>query len=631
MPKDFENINVVVIEDHRGIAKAVADRIATLINENNAQGKNTVLGLATGSTPVGIYRELIQQHREEGLDFSRVVTFNLDEYYPMDPDSIQSYHRYMRENFFDHINILKENIHIPRGDIPEEEVEEYCRDYEEKIAEAGGMDLQILGIGRTGHIGFNEPGSDRDSRTRLIFLDTFTRRDAASDFFGEDNVPLKAITMGVATILEAREIALIALGERKAPVIKKAVEGEVDPRVAASYLQDHPDATVFLDPATAAELTRYKTPWLMGAVDWEPQLELEAVIWLSEQTGKSILRLEADDYREHRLSSLMARWGTAAPLNGEVFNTLISKISGKSKLPQGKRILVFSPHPDDDVIAMGGILHKLHQNGNDIVVAYQTSGNIAVFDHEVRRYLDFIQRAEAFLGIAEEDSSGVVDRIETFLVSKQPGQVDIPEVQSLKKAIREAEAVSAIETLGLKRDQARFLNLPFYQTGKVRKDPIGEEDIEITLNLLEEFRPEMVFAAGDMSDPHGTHRMCMEAVEAALGRYSGPLPEVWKYRGAWEEWPVSKASVLVPLSEEELRLKILAIFKHESQKDKALFPGPEDREFWQRVEDRNKGLAVILERLGLPAYYAIETYVVELDGNQVDNPVKPTSALARDN
>ena len=630
MPKNFENINVVVFDDHEDIAGAVANRIATLINENNARGKNTVLGLATGSTPLGIYRGLIQQHREEGLDFSRVVTFNLDEYYPMDPDSIQSYQRYMRENFFDHINIQKENIHIPRGDIPEEEVEEYCRDYEEKIAEAGGIDLQILGIGRTGHIGFNEPGSDRDSRTRLIFLDTFTRRDAASDFFGEDNVPFKAITMGVATILEAREIALIALGERKAPVIKKAVEEAVDPRVAASYLQDHPDATVFLDPATAAELTRYKTPWLMGAVDWEPQLELEAVIWLSEQTGKSILRLEADDYREHRLSSLMARWGTAAPLNGEVFNTLISKISGKSKLPQGKRILVFSPHPDDDVIAMGGILHKLHQNGNEIVVAYQTSGNIAVFDHEVRRYLDFIQRAEALLGVSEEDSSGIVDRIETFLVSKQPGQVDIPEVQSLKRAIREAEAVSAIETLGLKRDQARFLNLPFYRTGKVRKDPIGEEDIEITLNLLEEFRPEMVFAAGDMSDPHGTHRMCMEAIESALDRYSGPSPEVWKYRGAWEEWPVSKASVLVPLSEEELRLKILAIFKHESQKDKALFPGPEDREFWQRVEDRNRGLAVILERLGLPAYYAIETYVVELDGNQVDNPVKPTSALARD-
>lgn len=631
MPKNFENINIVVFDDHKDIARAVANRIATLINEKNAQGKNTVLGLATGSTPLDIYRELIQQHREEGLDFSRVVTFNLDEYYPMDPDSIHSYYRYMRENFFDYINIQKENIHIPRGDIPEEEVEDHCRDYEEKIAEAGGIDLQILGIGRTGHIGFNEPGSARDSRTRLIFIDTITRKDAASDFFGEDNVPMKGITMGVATIMEAREISLIALGELKAAVIKKTVEGDVDPQVAASYLQEHPDATIFLEPATAAELTRYKTPWLLGVVDWNPQRELEAVIWLSEQVNKSILRLETKDYRDHHLSSLIARWGTAAPLNGEVFNALISKIRGRSKLPQAKRILVFSPHPDDDVIAMGGILHKLHQNDNEIVVAYQTSGNIAVFDHEVRRYLDFIQRAKALLNVPEEGVDRIFDRIETFLASKQPGDVDILEVQSLKKAIREAEAVSAIETLGLRREQARFLNLPFYQTGKVRKDPIGVEDVEITLDLMKEVRPEIIFAAGDMSDPHGTHRMCMEAIELALERYTGPAPEVWKYRGAWEEWPVGRASILVPLSEEELRLKILAIFKHQSQKDKAPFPGPEEREFWQQVEDRNKGLAQILERLGLPAYYAIETYVVEQEGRQVYNPIVSTSALASDN
>lgn len=631
MPKNFENINMVVFDDHKDIARAVANRIATLINEKNAQGKNTVLGLATGSTPLGIYRELIQQHREEGLDFSRVVTFNLDEYYPMDPDSIHSYYRYMRENFFDYINIQKENIHIPRGDIPEEEVEDHCRDYEEKIAEAGGIDLQILGIGRTGHIGFNEPGSARDSRTRLIFIDTITRKDAASDFFGEDNVPMKGITMGVATIMEAREISLIALGELKAAVIKKTVEGDVDPQVAASYLQEHPDATIFLEPATAAELTRYNTPWLLGVVDWNPQRELEAVIWLSEQVNKSILRLETKDYRDHHLSSLIARWGTAAPLNGEVFNALISKIRGRSKLPQEKRILVFSPHPDDDVIAMGGILHKLHQNDNEIVVAYQTSGNIAVFDHEVRRYLDFIQRAKALLNVPEEGVDRIFDRIETFLASKQPGDVDILEVQSLKKAIREAEAVSAIETLGLRREQAKFLNLPFYQTGKVRKDPIGVEDVEITLDLMKEVRPEIIFAAGDISDPHGTHRMCMEAIELALERYTGPAPEVWKYRGAWEEWPVGRASILVPLSEEELRLKILAIFKHQSQKDKAPFPGPEEREFWQQVEDRNKGLAQILERLGLPAYYAIETYVVEQEGRQVYNPIVSTSALASDN
>jgi len=548
----------------------------------------------------------------------------------MDPGSIHSYHRFMHENFFDHINIRKENIHLPLGDVPETKIEEYCRQYEEMIIAAGGIDLQILGIGRTGHIGFNEPGSERDSRTGLVYLDTITRKDAASDFFGENNVPLQAITMGVATIMEAREIALVVLGERKAQVIRKAIEGEVDPRVVASYLQDHPNVTIYLDPPTAAELTRYKAPWLMGTVEWDPQLELEAVMWLSEQTGKSVLRLEIDDYREHHLSSLMASWGSAAPLNGEAFNTLISKISGKSKLPTDKRILIFSPHPDDDVIAMGGILNKLQQNGNEIIVAYQTSGNIAVFDHEVRRYLDFMARVDKIVDREQKSSNEVIELVRSSLASKQPGEVDIPEVQILKKAIREAEAVSAIETLGLGREQARFLDLPFYQTGKVRKDPIDEDDVQIVLDLLEEFKPEMIFAAGDMSDPHGTHRMCLEAIEAALEQYSGPSPEVWKYRGAWDEWPVNKANVLIPLSEEELRLKIMAIFKHESQKDKAPFPGPEETEFWQRVEDRNMGLALVLERLGLPAYYAIETYVVERDGEMVENPVRPTSALARD-
>ncbi len=628
MLRQKEKIPVVVIDDHHGITRALADRIATLISDHNAGGKATVLGLATGSTPLGIYRELIRRHREEGLDFSRVVTFNLDEYYPMDPASIHSYTRYMWENLFAHINIEPGNVHLPRGDIPEEEVEEFCRGYEETIAAAGGIDFQILGIGRTGHIGFNEPGSGRDSRTRLIYLDTVTRRDTASDFFGEDNVPLKALTMGVATILEAREIALIALGEHKAAVIRRAVEGPVDPEVAASYLQEHPRATVYLDPPTAAELTRFRTPWLVGAVEWTPELETEAVIWLSRKTEKSILRLETRDYRENHLSSLAARWGSAAPLNGEIFNRLIAKIRGRSKLPTEHRILVFSPHPDDDVISMGGILHKLQQNANEITVAYQTSGNIAVFDHEVRRYLDFIRRTEGVLGIPSDRPEGTITRIEAFLDAKSPGEVDIDEVLQIKKAIRESEAVSAIQTLGLSREQARFLNLPFYRTGQVRKDPIGVEDIRIVHELIEEVRPQIIFAAGDMSDPHGTHRMCLEAIHEALVPYDGPDPEIWLYRGAWEEWPLGRASVLVPLSDEELNLKILAIFKHESQKDKAPFPGPEDREFWQRVQERNRGAAVGLERLGLPAYYALETYVVLQSGRRLVNPPVSTAELA---
>jgi glucosamine-6-phosphate deaminase len=622
-----ERIRTIVIEDYEHLGEVVAARIASLIEANDASSRPAVLGFATGSTPLDVYRELIRLHREKGLSFRRVVSFNLDEYYPMDPESLHSYHRYMWENFFAHVDIDPANVHIPRGDIPENEIEAHCHDYERAIERAGGIDIQLLGIGRTGHIGFNEPGSGRDSRTRLVYLDTVTRRDAAADFFGEDNVPLKAITMGVATILDAREVILMATGEHKARILRRAIEGPVDPDVAATYLQEHPHATIYLDLPAAAELTRIKTPWLLGEVAWTRQLEIEAVVWLSEQAGKSILRLTTQDYRDHHLSSLVARYGSAGPINGEVFNALISKIRGKSKLPSDKRIVVFSPHPDDDVISMGGILRKLHLNENAITVAYQTSGNIAVFDYEVRRYFDWMRRIERSFALDGAPLEALANRIEAFLAAKSPGQVDILEVQEIKRAIRESEAVAALETLGMRGEQARFLNLPFYQTGRVKKDPIGERDIEIVRELLEEVRPEIVFAAGDLSDPHGTHRMCLDAIRAALDSYSGAPPEVWLYRGAWEEWPVSQASVLVPLSEDELRYKILAIFKHESQKDKAPFPGPDEREFSQRVEERNRGTAAALERLGLPAYFALEAYVVEREGARIEPPPVPTSSI----
>jgi glucosamine-6-phosphate deaminase len=616
-----------VIAEYDEIARDVAGRIAEIVRARAAEGRPAVLGLATGSTPIGVYRELIRLHREEGLDFSGVVTFNLDEYFPMEPESIHSYHRYMRENLFEHINIAPENVHLPRGDIPRDEVEAHCEAYEQRIRELGGIDFQILGIGKTGHIGFNEPGSGVQSRTRRIALDTITRRDAAADFFGEENVPTEAITMGVATIMDAREVALIATGEHKAPVVQRAVEGHIDPDIAATYLQQHEHAVFYLDPAAAAELTRVKTPWVVGEVEWTSELELQAVIWLSRSTGKSVLKLDSVDYRDHHLSSLLARHGSAGPLNGEVFNRLLTKVRGKSRLPQDRRIVVFSPHPDDDVISMGGILNKLHQNGNDLVVAYQTSGNIAVFDHEVRRYMDFMRRFCRDFEIGSGRTSDVISEVERFLHGKRAGQVDIAAVQKIKQSIREAEAVSGIETFGMTREQARFLNLPFYQTGKVRKDPIGEEDVRITLELLEERRPDIVFVAGDLSDPHGTHRMCMEAVHRALDQYSGEAPEVWYYRGAWQEWPVSEADVLVPLSEDELRLKILAIFKHQSQKDKAPFPGLDDREFWQRVEERNRATADIVDRLGLPEYFAMEAYVVRRNGRALEQELIPTSAL----
>jgi glucosamine-6-phosphate deaminase len=626
MAQTRERVPVVIVE-YDQIARTLAERIASIIHQRRSEGRQPVLGLATGSTPIGIYRELIRMHREEGLSFADVVTFNLDEYYPMDADSIHSYNRYMRENLFDHIDIRPENAHVPPGDVPREQVEQACADYERMIAEAGGIDFQILGIGKTGHIGFNEPGSGRESRTRLIALDTVTRRDAAADFFGKDNVPTEAITMGIATILSAREIALIATGEHKAAVVRRAVEEEPDPDVAATYLQDHPNATFYVDHASAAELTRIKTPWVVGEVRWTRDLEIAAVIWLSQTVGKSILKLDPEDYREHHLSSLLARYGSAGPLNGEVFNALISKIRGKSKLPHGKRIIVFSPHPDDDVISMGGILNKLHHNENEITVAYQTSGNIAVFDHEVRRYLDFLRRVGRDFALAGGEVDGLTGRVETFLREKQPGEVDTPEVQTIKRRIREAEAVSGIETFGMRREQACFLDLPFYQTGKVRKDPIGPHDVQIVLDLLERERPDLVFVAGDLSDPHGTHRMCLEAVHRALDEYGGPAPEVWYYRGAWQEWPVHEADVLVPISEEELELKILAIYKHQSQKDRAPFPGQDEREFWQRVEDRNTATARIVDRLGLPEYFAMEAYVVRHGGERLEAETIPTSAL----
>jgi glucosamine-6-phosphate deaminase len=608
-----ERIRTVIVDDYDEVGLLVARRIADLIQSRRRAGARAVLGLATGSTPVGVYRELIRMHQQEGLSFADVVTFNLDEYYPMDPGSIHSYHRFMWENLFAHLDILPPNVHLPRGDVPRDAVEDECRCYEEKIRAAGGIDLQLLGIGRTGHIGFNEPGSGAESRTRLVTLDLVTRKDTAADFFGEENVPREALTMGVETIFEAREILILATGEHKAAIVRRAVEGEVDHEVAATFLQNHGNTTCYLDRAAAAELTRVATPWLLGPVEWTPGRVVRAVVWLSHQTGKAILKLTQRDYAEHHLSSLVAPYGTPGSLNGEVFNALGAKIRGRSKLPRHSQIICFSPHPDDDVISMGGILHKLAVNGNQITVAYMTSGNLAVFDHDVRRHLDFIRRLAGDRHLPEAAAVEFERRITEFLGRKRPGDVDIPEVQDAKRLIRESEAVAGIRTLGLEDHAARFLDLPFYQTGKVKKDPIGPEDVTIVRNLLEEIRPELVFVAGDLSDPHGTHRLCKEAVERALELHvqgGGERPEVWLYRGAWQEWSVTEATWLVPLSQEELRLKIQAIFKHQSQKDTAPFPGPDEREFWQRVEARNKNTAAELDRLGLAEYFAMEAYVV---------------------
>jgi len=610
----LERIPVEILDPPDVLAEAVARRIADLIRRRQGEGRPAVLGLATGSTPVGVYRELVRMHQDEGLSFANVETFNLDEYWPMDPTSIHSYRRFMQEHLFDLVDLDPAKCHVPPGHLPKEQLPSACREYEARIQAAGGIDIQILGIGKTGHIGFNEPGSGIDSRTRLITLDAVTRRDAAADFFGEKNVPRQAITMGVATILEAREIVLLATGEHKASILRRAVEGEVDHAVAATFLQRHDHATIYADGAAGADLTRVATPWLLDEVTWTDELELHAVVWLSLTTGRAILKLTDLDYAEHHLSALLARHdGLPGVVNGRVFNFLGAKIRGRSRLPKAKTVVCFSPHPDDDVISAGGILRKLHLNGNRIIVGYMTSGNIAVFDHDVLRYVEVLERLAADDRLGRRKVDALTANVRAFLAAKAPGQVDSDEVQDLKRIIREGEAISGIETLGISRAGARFLDLPFYQTGAVKKNPIGPADVRIIRDLLEEIRPDLILVAGDLSDPHGTHRLCKDAIDAAIAETYPPgsaRPDVWLYRGAWQEWPVTEATWLVPLAQEELALKIQAIFKHQSQKDSAPFPGQDAREFWQRVEARNKETAGLLDRLGLAEYFAMEAYVV---------------------
>jgi glucosamine-6-phosphate deaminase len=627
-----ERIPVTVYASSQLASQAVAQEIAELIREKAEAGQMAVLGLATGSTPTSVYDELIRLHREEGLSFKNVITFNLDEYWPMGPDELQSYNRFMREHLFDHIDIEARNIHIPDGTIPREKVTSFCQWYEQSIKEAGGLDFQILGVGRTGHVGFNEPGSPRDSRTRLITLDKVTRMDAASDFFGEWNVPRKAITMGVETILSARRIVLLAFGEHKAGIIKRSVEGEVSSSVAASYLQQHPNARIVLDTSSAAELTRFKTPWLLGSVEdfglkWEERLTRRAAIWLAGTVNKPLLKLTEEDYNEHGLQELLStRPRGAYEINIEVFKNRQDTITGwpggkKGQVDENgkpeiypKRVVVFSPHPDDDVISMGGTLIRLCEQEHEVHVAYQTSGNIAVFDEAAVRHADFVAEYCRAFGVGQQQAERIEQHVEDFIKRKKPGEVDAPELQQIKGLIRRTEARAAARYSGVKTENTHFLDMPFYETGRVRKKPLGEADVQIIVELLERVKPHQIYAAGDLSDPHGTHRVCLAAIIAAIGRLRDrdwmKQCEVWLYRGAWQEWGVDEIEMAVPLSPDELLRKRMAIFKHESQKDKALFPGPNDpREFWQRAEDRNRHTANVYDKLGLAEYEAIEGFV----------------------
>jgi len=586
--------------------------IESLIRQNNSAGRPTVLGLPTGSTPVGLYRELIRLHKEANLDFSQVVTFNLDEYYPMFPDDPHSYRQWMQETFFNHANILPQNIHVPDGTIRHEDAEDYCAHYEQLIRRAGGIDLQLLGIGRTGHIGFNEPGSTRQSRTRLVTLDPVTRRDAGNDFFGEENVPHQALTMGVGTILEARSIVLLAFGEHKAEIVLRAVEGEVTDAIAASFLQKHPDATFIVDQAAAGELTAIRRPWVTGPVEWTTERIRRALIWLSLEVRKGLLMLSDDDFREHELHELLREHGPAQKLGRRVFNELMDTICTSPAGAEAQRVIVFSPHPDDDVISMGGTLIRLVEQGHDIHVAYMTSGNIAVFDHDAWRFTDFVAEFNRLFKIDSEATQQLTHRVQASLKSKKPGQSDAQDVLNIKALIRETEARAAALACGLSPDKLVFMDVHFYLTGTIAKAPIHPLDIADITALLEKLKPSHIYVAGDLSDPHGTHRVCADAIFQAVRSVwaKGEKFRVWLYRGAWQEWEAHEVDRVVPLSPDDLERKKAAIFRHQSQKDRAMFPGGTDRrEFWQRAEDRNRHTAKVFDQLGLPEFFALEGFV----------------------
>ncbi len=622
----LERVPVKIVDDELtgciDVARQVAEKIRQGIEE-----KPVVLGLATGSSPIKVYQELVRLHKEEGLSFKHVVTFNLDEYFPISRESNLSYHYFMREHLFDHVDIPEENIHIPDGELSESDVVDFCHQYEDKIDRLGGIDIQILGIGRTGHIGFNEPGSHLKSSTRMVKLHPVTLMDATREFIREDLVPRRAITMGISTIMKARKVFLLAWGEKKAQIVSESVEGLISEDTPATFLQDHPNVEYVIDQNAASELTRFKYPWIVSFVDWNDQMAKKAVIWLSNKIQKPILKLTEEEYRENGLGDLINYLGDSQDINVSVFNSIQRTITGwpggkpraddtnrpERAMPQKKRVIIFSPHPDDDVISMGGTFSRLVGQGHDVHVAYQTSGNIAVFDDDARRFGEFAKDLAQYLDLEKDKMMNFYSSIVEFFSGKGSGTVDNKDVRAIKGLIRKGEAAAAARFVGLDDEHIHFLNLPFYETGTSKKKPIGAADIRIITDLLNDVKPHQVFAAGDLKDPHGTHRVCFDAIIASLREVSDQdwIKDcwLWLYRGAWHEWPLDEIEMAVPLSPHDLKHKRKATFKHQSQKDTPVFPGSDPREFWQRAEDRNRNTAQQYDNLGLTEYEALETFV----------------------
>ena len=626
----MEHVNTTIHENAQEGIASVAARIAKLIRDRQASGKQAVLSLAAGRSMRDLFTELVRLHKEEALSFSNVVVFCAYEYYPL-VDMTTGSVAQIRSLLLDQVDILPENVHLIPGDLAKADILTFCDEYERLIASVGGIDIQVLGIGQSGNIAMNEPGTQANSSTRLVILDNNSRNDAKSLFGNATQVPASAITVGIETILQAKEVILVAFGQHKAGIVKQAVEGAASTACPASFLQLHKNASVVLDLDAANLLTRINHPWKVTSCEWTDQLVRRAVVWLCEQTKKPILKLTNKDYNDFGLSELITKYDSAYKCNIKVFNDLQHTITGwpggkpnaddtnrpERANPFPKDVVIFSPHPDDDVISMGGTFQRLINQGHNVHVAYETSGCIAVCDEEVVRFMDFMKGYKQMLIPGDEVIEKKYDEYMNFFKNEKIGDNDTREILNLKALIRRGEATAACRYMGLPTDHIHFLNLPFYETGTIKKGPLSQADVDIVKALLEEVKPQEIFAAGDLADPHGTHRVCLDAVLAALDelKHTAAWDEwlkdcrIWMYRGAWMEWELDLVEMAVPMSPEELRSKRNAILRHASQMESAPFLGDDERLFWQRAEDRNHDTAKMYSDLGLAEYEAIEAFV----------------------
>lgn len=620
--KRYEKIPVNIFEEADKASRLVAEKITAIINEKEELNKPCVLALSASSATIPVYESLVSLYKEKKMSFKNVHIFNLDEYWPLNKNELQSHYRFLKEYLLDFIDIPQANLNFLDSEVEKEIIHEYCENYENKIASLGGIDALVLG-----NMGFNEPGSQYNSKTRLITLNHTTRISSASEFFGVEYVPFHALTMGIDTIINAKKVFFLAWGEGAAGTVSKLVEGDVNELIPISHLQKHVNLEVYVDFPAAEDLTRIKTPWLTGPCEWSTKMVKKSVFWLCKKLEKPILKLTDRDYNDNGMSELVTEQGPASKINIKVFNDLQHTITGwpggkpnaddstrpERKSPFPKRAIIFSPHPDDDVISMGGTLARLSEHGHEVHLAYQVSGNIAVFDHDAIRFLDFLRDSAKIYGFDIQKSNNIYNDAIKELSQKHPGEPDSQSIREIKGAIRRGEAKAACRYLKIPEERVHFLEMPFYETGGVKKNPIGKADIDIVKNLIKDVKPHQIYAAGDLSDPHGTHRVCLQAILTALEELKNEPwirdCRVWLYRGAWQEWDVADADMAVPLSPEEVIIKREAIFKHQSQKDRPLFPGSDKREFWLRAEERNHNTAVLFDKLGMAEYQAIELFV----------------------